>query len=60
MTENQQTEVVEHAARSGRDPRWRRFVGAHRAALGWFVALLGVVVMLQFATTRGCGRRWIR
>lgn len=46
-----QTQVIEHAARQGRDPRWRRFVTAMLGLLAASVAALGVVLIVQYGNT---------
>lgn len=47
----EQTEVIEHAARQGRDPRWRRFVTAVLAVLALAVAVGIVALVILYGNT---------
>lgn len=51
MTGEAKTEVIEQAARAGRDQRWRRFVYGILAAAALCIAFGIVLLVYQFATT---------
>lgn len=56
MTDDAKTEIVEHAARAGRDQRWRRWTTVKLAVAGLLFAVLAVVAIYEIATTNSLGR----
>lgn len=46
-----ETEVIEHAARAGRDPRWRLFVRAALVVLALSVVAMMLLYVQQYGTT---------